>query len=148
MDQAPPIWMPFAAFGWIAVVVGISIIYRRRAGKPIYPKLPPDVLYAERWASGPFASNCLMVAVTSASVSVVPKFPFNLMFLAEIYGLERSIPIESISAVQRTRSILGNNVAVTYGVDRKTLRLRLNKPDQFLNALRKLVSPTATLNGS
>lgn len=137
MDHGAAVLMPLAAFGLIAMVVVASVIYRLGAGKPIYPKLPSRALYAERWASGPFAYNCLLVSVTASSLSVVPKFPFNLMFLAEIYGLERSIPLASIHSVQQT----GSNVAVLYGADQQTLRLRLSKPDQFLNTISTVLSP-------
>jgi hypothetical protein len=141
MDQVSEVLMPVAAFGWIALIVGVSIIYRLRVGKPIYPKLPADAVFAERWASGPFASNCLLVSVTPDGISVVPKFPFNLMFLSEIYGLERSIPITTIHSIQQTKSLFGNNVLISYGKDRKILRLRLSKPEKFLTTIRKLQSP-------
>jgi len=141
MDQVSEVLMPFLAFGWIALVVGMSIIYRLRVGKPIYPKIPADAVFAERWASGPFASNCLLVSVTPDAISVVPKFPFNLMFLSEFYGLERCISITTIQSVQQTKSFFGNNVLISYGKDRKIFRLRLSKPGQFLTTIRKLQSP-------
>ncbi|WP_156370089.1 hypothetical protein [Novosphingobium sp. Leaf2] len=138
MDQVSEVLTPFVAFGWIALVVGMSIIYRIRVGKPIYPRIPTDAVFAERWASGPFALNCLLVSVTSDGISVVPKFPFNLMFLSEFYGLERCVPITTIQSVEQTKSLFRNNVLITYGKDRKTLRLRLSKPGQFLTTIRKL----------
>ncbi len=94
MDQNPfPVWFPFLAVGWIVFVIGVSIVFRRSRGKPLFPKVPVDAIYVEKSASGRWASNCLLVAVTQKALSVVPKFPFNLMFLPEVYGLERTIPI-------------------------------------------------------
>ncbi|NLR37849.1 hypothetical protein [Novosphingobium sp. ERW19] len=135
---------PFIAIIWITFVIAVSVLYRRRAGKPVFPQVPEDALFAEHWASGMFASNCLLVAITPNSISVVPRFPFNLMFLPEIYRLERIIPTASVSAVWRIKGIVGNNVAFTYGPDQRTLRLRLSKPDKFMETLRPLVPPTAS----
>jgi hypothetical protein len=135
MEQTPfPVWFPFVAVFWIVVVIGISIIFRRSKGKPVFPAVPNGALYADKWASGRWASNCLLVAITDKAVSVVPKFPFNLMFLPEIYGLERTIPIRDIREVRRLRGFgLGNNVAVDYG--EAELRLKVRDPQAFVDAL-------------
>jgi hypothetical protein len=126
-----------AALAWIALIYGISIAVRRSKGKPIFPKVPEGAFYAEKWASGRWASNCLIVAVTDEAVTVVPRFPFNLGFLPEIYGLERTIPTASVREVRRLRSFgLLNNVAVVYddGVQRE-LRLKVRNPQAFIDAV-------------
>ena len=64
----------------------------------------------------------------------MPRFPFNLMFLPEVYGLERTLPVRSIREVRRLRGFgLGSNVAVDYGEGE--LRLKVRKPDAFVDAL-------------
>lgn len=126
-----------AAFAWVVLIYGASIVVRRAKGKPIFPKVPNGAIYADKWASGRWASNCLIVSVTDKAVSVGPKFPFNMGFLPEIYGLERTIPMTSVREVKRLRSFgLFNNVAVVYddGVQRE-LRLKVRKPQAFLDAV-------------
>ena len=138
-DSFPfPFWaMLAAATAWVALIYGISIAVRRAKGKPIFPKVPDGALYAEKWASGRWASNCLIVAVTDKAVSVVPRFPFNMGFLPEIYGLERNSPMASIREARRLRSFgLFNNVAIVYddGIQRE-LRLKVRRPEAFLDAV-------------
>lgn len=143
MDQSPiAVWYPFLTVGWIVVVIGLSIAFRRSRGKPLFPKIPVNAIYSEKWASGRWASNCLLVAVTQEALSVVPKFPFNLMFLPEVYGLERNIPIRSIRNVRPLRGYgVGNNVAVDYG--EAELRLKVRNPQAFLDAF-----PPSTVQAS
>ena len=135
MDQNPfPIWFPFAAIAWIVIVIGISVVFRRSKGEPVFPTLPDGAVFVDKSASGRWASNCLLVAVTDEALSAVPKFPFNLMFLPEIYGLERTIPVSSIREVRQLRDFgLGNNVSVDYGAS--TLRLKVRNPQSFVDAL-------------
>jgi hypothetical protein len=135
MDQNPfPVWFPIFAVAWILLVIGLSVAFRHSKGKPVFPAIPADAIYVDKRASGRWASNCLLVAVTDRALSVVPKFPFNLMFLPEIYGLERTIPVRSIREVRRLRGFgLGNNVAVDYG--EAELRLKVRNPGAFVDAL-------------
>jgi hypothetical protein len=135
MNQSPfPDWFPFAAIAWLLFVIGISIAFRRSKGRPVIPRVPDGAIYNDKWASGRWASNCLLVSVTSDALSVVPKFPFNLMFLPEIYGLERIIPVREIREVRRLRGLgVGNNVAVDYG--EAELRLKVRNPQAFIDAL-------------
>jgi hypothetical protein len=59
------------------------------------------------------------------------------MFLPEVYGLERTIPMTTVREVRRLQSFgLFNNVAVVYddGVQRE-LRLRVRKPQAFVDAV-------------
>jgi hypothetical protein len=135
MDFVGTPWFFWFAPAWVAAGILLSILYRRRAGKPIYPKVPANACYAERRGSAPFAANCLLVWVTPDALEMVPRFPFNLMFLPEIYRLERSIPVGTIREVERTR-FSPNNVIVTYGDEGRRLRLRVGRPDDLVAALR------------
>jgi hypothetical protein len=127
----------FAAFGWVAFVVLVSIVYRRSRGKLIIPQLPPGAIFSERRASAPFAANCLLVAVTKTTLSVVPRFPFNLMFLPEVYRLEHEIPLASIVSVETPKSILGSNVIVTHGANARKVRLKVRQPLALASAIRQ-----------
>ena len=96
---------------WILLWVVASIIYRSSRGKAILPSKPKNSLFCEGWASGHSntniftklggARNCLLVAVTPDALIIQPRFPFNLMFLPEIYGLEYRIPGLNIRAVEK-----------------------------------------------
>lgn len=89
------------AIAWIGLWVGASIIYRKSRGKPLFPRKPQDAAFFESNASGHSnrnrltklggARNCLSVAVTKDAVVIQPRFPFNLMFLPEIYDFEYTI---------------------------------------------------------
>jgi hypothetical protein len=107
VDQGPPTWFAFLAPAWVAIFIALSIGYRRWSGKPIFPRIPANARFAEHWASGGFASNCLLVAVTDAALIVVPRFTFNLMFLPQIYGLEHVIPLRRSRRSRREESSLG-----------------------------------------
>ena len=133
-DGEPPVWFIWVAFGWVTFVILASIVYGISANKPIFPKVATDAAYSERWASGPFAANCLLVYVTHDALSVVPRFPFNLMFLPEIYRLERTILLNSISAIKRNRTST-SNVQIEYGDMGKVLRLRVRNPEALIASL-------------
>lgn len=136
MDQTPfPDWFFFVALGWVVLVFVISAVVRRVAGKPLIPKIPENALFAERWASGRWASNCLLVSVTPGELTVVPKFPFNLGFLPDVYGLERRIPLSSVNYVKQTASLIGNNVVVQYDDEKRKLGLKLRNPRSFVDVL-------------
>ena len=133
MDQSlPSVWSLGFSIGWVVIVIVLSIVFRQTRGKPIFPKIPVDAIYVERWASGRWANKCLLVAVTNEALWVVPKFPFNLMFLPEIFGLEHTIPIRSIRSVSQLRAFGVGNVAVYHG--EADLRLKVRNPQAFVNA--------------
>lgn len=136
-DGEPFGWTFWLTTGWLAFVILASILYRVRAGKPIFPKIPADTLFVEKKASGPWVSNGLIVAVTPDQLVVVPRFPGTLMFLPEIYRFERTIPRKAIRRATRTRSLLGINVVVDYGDLGQKLRLKLRDPDAFIAALER-----------
>ncbi|HEY8573475.1 hypothetical protein [Phenylobacterium sp.] len=133
---------------WLAAGVAGSIIYRRRAGKPIVPKPPNGTTYLEKNASGAShrspltrlggASNILMVAVTPAELIVRPKFPFNLMFLPEIWGLEHAVPRHAVQRAEAKSTWRGRVVLLEIRGKRRdeTMELKLRDPDAFLKALR------------
>lgn len=123
--------------GWIALVLLLSTRNRKAAGRPIVPSVPANARYAERAASSGVAKNCVIVAVTPDALVVIPRFPFNLLFLPEIYRLEHSIPLRSIREARAASDGRGSNVVVRYGERGHKLRLRVRNPQAFLTALNR-----------
>jgi hypothetical protein len=152
IDPGEYVWLPFLSLGWIVFVIAASIFVRKRQGKPIFPNVPNNALFSERRCSGrslqtPWsriggARNCLLVVVTPQKLVITPLFPFNLMFLPEIYGLDYCIDLHAIREAAERKTILGWKVAVAYA-DPKELRmeLRLRNRDAFLRTLRQLGVP-------
>lgn len=137
---------PILGLVWIAGGVLVSIRYRRQEGKPIIPRLPDDALFSERRVSGHSrkslltrfggASRVLMVAVTADEFLVTPAFPFNLMFLPEIYGLEVRVPRSAAHVVEASAGLLGRNVVVSIdGAAPFEMMLRLRNQMGFLAAM-------------
>ena len=131
---------------WIAAVIVFSIFYRRQNGKPIIPRQPPDAMFSEGYASGRRmtnlftklggANNCLLVAVTPSEFMVAPRFPFNLMFLSEIFGIELRIPRSAIRSIERRKTFLGDWVTISFFTDKPDrIALKLRDPDGFARAL-------------
>jgi len=136
---------------WVLFWIVASIVYRKSRGKAILPSKPETSLFCEGWASGHSnsniftklggAHNCLLVAVTPDSLIIQPRFPFNLMFLPEIYGLEYCIPGFNIRAVEKKGRIFGKGVEIQFiDVDgsEKFVRLYLKRTDEFLEAIGKV----------
>ena len=136
---------------WILLWVVASIIYRKSRGKAILPSKSKNSLFYEGWASGHSntniftklggAHNCLLVAVTPDALIIQPRFPFNLMFLPEIYGLEYRIPGLNIRAVEKKGRIFGKGVEIQFvdgGGGEKSVRLYLKRTDDFLAAIGKI----------
>ena len=136
---------------WVLLWVVASIIYRRSRGKAILPSKPKNSLFYEGWASGHSnsniftklggARNCLLVAVTPDVLIIQPRFPFNLMFLPEIYGLEYHIPGLNIRAVEKKGRVFGKGAEIQF-IDgdggEKSVRLYLKRIDDFLAAIGKI----------
>lgn len=131
---------------WIGAWIAASIFYRRFHDKPVIPRLPKGALFKERGCSGRSrkniitsiggASNCLLVAVTDTELIVTPFFPFNLMFLGEIYGLELRAPRSSIRNLEEKRGLFGTTISISFkGDDPAPFELRLRNVDAFLRAL-------------
>jgi hypothetical protein len=136
---------------WVLLWVVASIIYRKSRSKTILPSKPKNSLFYEGWASGHSnrniftklggAHNCLLVAVTPDFLIIQPRFPFNLMFLPEIYGLEYRIPGLNIRTVEKKGRIFGKGVEIQFidvGGGEKSVRLYLKRTDDFLTAIGKI----------
>jgi hypothetical protein len=132
-DDQFPVWFFWLSLIWIVFLVLLSVVIRKARDKPIVPKVPQNALYAERSASGGMASNCLIVAVTPDALVVTPRFPFNLMFLPEIYGMEHNVPRSTITQVSAARS-WGSNVTISRREGRD-LKLKVRDPAGFVAAL-------------
>lgn len=133
---------------WIGLGVALSIAFRAVRGKPIVPKLPPHALYGEEQASGGMASRSLIVAVTADALIVMPRFPFNLLFLPEIWGMEYDLPIGSVVEVRAKNERFGANVQVLYGERREALGLKLLDPGAFIHAVLRAQSAFKPLSTS
>jgi hypothetical protein len=91
--------------------IAASVLYRRARGKPIMSWDVPDAVFIEGTASGHSnrtwltklggAHRCLVVAVTGTRLIIRPRFPCNLMFLPEVYGLEHDIEPDRVTQAQR-----------------------------------------------
>ncbi|MEG3143434.1 hypothetical protein U1839_02095 [Sphingomonas sp. RT2P30] len=147
-----PQWSFLIPLLWVVLAVGISVAFRRINDKPIIPRLPTGARFAERIASGRSlrsiitrfggAGNCLMVAVTGDRLVVTPFFPFTLMFLPEIYGLEASIPGDAIRDVRSSTSMFRRVVVVAWDQpERQEIELRVRRPDALIAALEAIRRP-------
>jgi hypothetical protein len=134
------------SFAWIAGWIGASVIYRRTSNKPIFPSVPESADFSETWRSGRSlknfltsiggARNCLLVYVSQGTLTIVPMFPFNLMFLPEIYGLEITAPVGAVSIAERDGP-LGKRVLLTIGgAEEQRLEISLNDLQAFQKALK------------
>jgi hypothetical protein len=137
-----------AAAGWIILVLVASIVYRCTRGKYVLFQTPTGLAFSESWTSGRSlqswwarmggARNALFVGVSPEFVYVLPQFPFNLLFLPEVYGLEHVIPRGQIRRIVSVPSLLGNEVRVEFngasGASNE-LALKLRQPEQFLHAI-------------
>ena len=125
-------------FVWIAAWIFGSILYRRNSGKPIFPRVPADAVFAETWTSGRSlknawtrlggAQNCLLVYVADRTLTIIPAFPFTLMFLPEFAGLEVTAPISSIS-VEPVDRWFGKRLRLSVGsIENQQFELALRDP--------------------
>jgi hypothetical protein len=104
-------WFIFLAAARIVLATAVSIAFRKRHREPIFPKATSNTLFSERGCSGhsldtPWAriggaQNCLFVVLTPQKLAIIPIFPFNLIFLPEIYGLDHDIDILAIPGSSR-----------------------------------------------
>jgi len=139
----------YFVIGWMVLYIGASVLFRLTRHKPIFRPHVPDALFAERWASGRSlrnvltrlgsASGCLWVAVTRRELLVGPHFPFTLMFLPEVYGLEYRIDVRDLVSVEERRTILGSRRVriAARGADggEESFDLQVRDTNGFLHAI-------------
>lgn len=122
---------------WISTVITASIWWRKRRGRPIFPRPPEDARYFSTGGSAAFASNCLMVVVTPQDFWVTPTFPFNLGFLPEIYRLEVRSALSRVTHIEKRSGWL--NIRLEFRQPNGSVRrldLGVRSPDLFLEAVR------------
>ena len=98
----------YLGLAWVLFLAALSAIYRTNKGKPVLFWSVPDADFVVHFASGHAgrkwflgfggASNCLVVAVAHGRFIVRPWFPFNLLFLPEIFGIECDVPLEWVTS--------------------------------------------------
>jgi hypothetical protein len=82
------------------------------------------------------ARNCLLVYVAEGSLTIVPVFPFNLMFLPEIYGIEATAPISDVAIEGVKDGLFGKSIILTIrGSKPRRFELWLEDRDGFQSAL-------------
>jgi len=144
------------SFGWIILVILASIIYKRRKGKSLPVIDSQKVLYRESGASGSSHKNfltrlggargCLVVTTTKNEIDIRTFFPFNLMFIPEIYDLQHRIPVQQIRNIERVKHMIGKDSLkidfIDQGRGSKTIELYLGNPEKFLDSIDwKMVYP-------
>jgi hypothetical protein len=131
--------------------IAASVLYRRARGKPIMSWDVPDAVFIERTASGHSnrtwltklggAHRCLVVAVTGTRLIIRPRFPFNLMFLPEVYGLEHDIEPDRVTQAQLELGRGGSSAVRLEFRDPddtpQDVTLYLRNPAEFVKALGK-----------
>jgi len=142
-------WHLLGGLGWLALVVGASITYRKSRGKTIYPLRPEGAIFHEGWTSGYSnrdlltkmwgARNCLMVSVLKDELIIQPHFPFNLMFLPEVCDLDYRISRANIRSIKPSRffyfwKIITIDFVDSQGKDH-SMSLALRKRDDFLRVM-------------
>lgn len=154
MFQNPAIGI-YVGLAWVTAVAFVSVVHRRRSGKPILCPSFPDASYTERWISGVSkknlftrfggARNCLWVAVADKKLWVGLMFPFNLMFLGEVYDLEHCIKGSSISEVTDDSFFFTVSITLVREDGRKTVFVvRPRDRQRLLAALEQIRKEEAT----
>lgn len=138
----------------VSAVIAASIVYRRSRGKPIMFRGLREAAFVERNASGHSnrtwvtklggARGILVVAVSGERLILCPRFPFNLMFLPEIYGLEHDVPVDRVT---RAEIELGHGRSTSVRLEirdpddtPRDVTVYLRNPGDFVKALRKPAS--------
>jgi hypothetical protein len=146
-DRHPEIFVGFC-FAWVFGIMGLSAVIRLQRGKPIFARVPADAIFTEKWTSGRSlrnlvgrfggARNALLVAVTPTRLIVRPHFPFTLVFLPEIYGLEVEIAPSQLRGAEERQGVLLKRIVIEYalpGRGDEEMELRLRNPAGFLAAI-------------
>lgn len=137
------------AVGWLLLVILASVGYRRIKSKPLFRPRFEYPRFLETWCSGHScrsvitrlgaARNCLWVAVDENSLRVGPHFPFNLMFLPEVFGMEYNVPGDAVRSVERIGGLLTPK-RLRISVERQpgseeSFEVSLRDPDAFVRAV-------------
>jgi len=133
---------PFFALGWIVAWIVASVLYRRKLNKPLFPRIPDGADFAEARRSGRSlrnfltriggARNCLLIYVNNGTLTIRPTFPFNLMFLPEVYGLEIAVPVGDVKISKASR----NRVLLTAdGAPQERIEISIQDVEAFRRAL-------------
>jgi hypothetical protein len=138
----------FLVLYWLVGWLSISVVYRLLRRKPVLFFSVAGSQYLEQGVSGGAARNCLVVAIASGRLIIRPFFPFNLLFLPEIYRLEIDVPVENVVSAELLsgpkRSAwahlfsVGRNIQVSVrqrGHRTETIQLQLANPEAFIKLL-------------
>lgn len=130
------------ACGWVLFWIVTSVIYRKLNNKKIKNPKEKDIVYEDKSASGRSlkswytrlggANRCLVITVTDSELIIRPFFPFNLMFLPEIFDLEHMINISDIANIQKEKSLFGEKVVIEFKKIKKSRIIELSPSDTNL----------------
>jgi hypothetical protein len=145
-------FMMYFACGWIGFWILVSIAYRLKKGKAIlFSKVDGTVLFREFGNSGRSLTNiwgglsgarsCLVITVTGDFLYIRPYFPFNLMFMPELLGLEWKIPVNQILQAEIVKKTfwIGSRVQLTFQDSSgriQCLELSIGNQEKFLQSIR------------
>ena len=151
---------PYLGLAWVLFVAVLSVIYRTNKGKPVLFWSVPNADFIVHFASGhggrswfhgfAGANSCLVVAVARGRFIVRPWFPFNLLFLPEIFGIECDVPLEWVTSVDCSESRFSiRRIVIEFNdelLQPRAISLRLRDTErllEFLPAAKQDVDQTA-----
>lgn len=140
---------PLLGLAWVLFVAVLSAVYRTNKGKPVFFWSIPDADFIVHFASGHAgrsvfsalagANSCLVVAIAHGRFVVRPWFPFNLLFLPELFGFECDIPVDWVVSVEYPFSRFSlRRVLVRYRdefLQEHILSLRFRDPERLMDLL-------------
>ena len=141
------LFRPWLALIWVVGWLCLSVLYRRIRNKPIFFFSVPGARFIEGLASGysndrwwrRFAGmrNGLVVAVTADRLVIRPWFPFTLMFLPEVHGLEFDVALSDVFSVTVHKGLFKRLIRLRFrnGGARGDVTLILRQADSFLGLL-------------
>jgi hypothetical protein len=144
----------------VGLVVLASICYRAWKGKNRLSIAPFDLTFSEKWVSG-FShksfltrlgarASCLTVELSRNALVVRPMFPFNLLFLPEVYDLEHFIRRDEIKCIQPGAEQDGKGrivIEFESAGREKRIELMLKNRQEFLRALNRVYAPQPVPSG-
>jgi hypothetical protein len=150
IDRLFPFFFAFCV-AWVGFWLVISAYLRRRSGKPLFPTMPIDAAFKENACSGRSLKNlltsiggahgALQIYVKGGNLVITPLFPFNLLFLPEIYGLDYEVPVRRISRVERNSSLFGESLRIHFENGAPpSVEVRVRKPEELIQALARPTS--------